>query len=182
MLAGQCEDALFTGGSCFGQGASCQGNIVVKPAPSHFLSSDEADVRLSRYGLRVAARLSECTDALAPDISERLRVAREQAVERARLGRRVAGRTATSSAVDAGGTLTLGGDEGSGGFLSLLARWLPIALLVAGLIGIQDLQQRFVASATAEVDGDLLADDLPPAAYGDPGFAEFLKSPPAAAD
>jgi hypothetical protein len=53
---------------------------------------------------------------------------------------------------------------------------LPLAMLVAGLVFIQhhhDLQQIEVA---AEIDSALLADDLPPAAYGDPGFSEFLRS------
>jgi hypothetical protein len=31
--------------------------------------------------------------------------------------------------------------------------------------------------AAAEVDAVLLADDLPPEAYADPGFGEFLKLP-----
>ena len=30
----------------------------------------------------------------------------------------------------------------------------------------------------AEIDAALLADDLPPKAYSDAGFAEFLKTPP----
>ena len=33
-------------------------------------------------------------------------------------------------------------------------------------------------AAAAEVDAALLADDLPPEAYTDPGFGEFLKAPP----
>jgi hypothetical protein len=32
--------------------------------------------------------------------------------------------------------------------------------------------------AAAEFDAQLLADDLPPAAFSDPGFAEFLRSAP----
>jgi hypothetical protein len=35
--------------------------------------------------------------------------------------------------------------------------------------------------AAAEIDAALLADDLPPAAYSDPGFLAFLKNPPATA-
>jgi hypothetical protein len=49
-------------------------------------------------------------------------------------------------------------------------------VLVAGLVFIQhhhDLQQIAVA---AEIDSALLADTLPPAAYSDPGFSEFLRS------
>jgi hypothetical protein len=156
----------------------------VKSASAQLLSPDAVEARLSRYGLRVAAHLSEHAAALPADIGERLRVAREQAVERARTGHHAVGRLSAAPTVtgNGGGSLTLGSGDGEGGFLSVLARWVPIALLVAGLIGIQDLQQRFVASATAEIDGDILADDLPPAAYGDPGFAEYLKMPPVAAD
>jgi hypothetical protein len=32
------------------------------------------------------------------------------------------------------------------------------------------------ASELAEVDAALLTDDLPPSAYADPGFVQFLKS------
>jgi len=32
--------------------------------------------------------------------------------------------------------------------------------------------------AAAEVDSQLLADALPPSAYTDPGFAEYLRSTP----
>lgn len=156
----------------------------MKSAPTLDLSAPASEARLARYGLRVAAHLSEHSADLPADIGERLRVAREQAVERARASRRAAGRLSAAPTVagNGGGTLTLGSGDGNGGFLSILARWVPIALLIAGLIGIQDLQQRFVTSATAEIDGDILTDDLPPSAYGDPGFAEFLKMPPAAAD
>lgn len=150
----------------------------MKPASARYLSSDASEARLARYGLRVAAHLSERNADFPADIGERLRIAREQAVERARASRRPVGRVAAADTAGSGGTLTLGGDDGNGGLFSQLVRWLPIALLLAGLVGVQDLQQRFVTSAAAEVDGDLLADDLPPAAYGDPGFAEFLKAPP----
>lgn len=156
----------------------------MKPAPTPNLSAEASEARLARYGLRVAAHLSEHSADLPADIGERLRVAREQAVERAHASRRAVGRLSAAPTVagGGGGSLTLGSGDGEGGFLSMLARWVPIALLVAGLIGIQDLQQRFVASATAEIDGDILSDDLPPSAYGDPGFAEYLKMPPVTAD
>ena len=57
-----------------------------------------------------------------------------------------------------------------------LASAFPLVVLAAGLVLIQhhhDLQQIAVA---AEIDSALLADDLPPTAYGDPGFTEFLRS------
>jgi hypothetical protein len=42
------------------------------------------------------------------------------------------------------------------------------------------IQQQHVneqIAAAAEIDADLLTDALPPSAYGDAGFLEFLKAP-----
>ena len=60
------------------------------------------------------------------------------------------------------------------GLLSLL----PLLALIAGLVLIQSEHVRRQVAAVAEVDADLLLDDLPPSAYSDPGFVEFLKHPP----
>ena len=43
------------------------------------------------------------------------------------------------------------------------------------LIQQQHLEQQIAAAA--EIDTDLLTDALPPTAYGDAGFVEFLKAP-----
>jgi hypothetical protein len=79
----------------------------------------------------------------------------------------------------AGATLTWPGapsDGGSGWWLKLGAL-LPLVALVAGLMLIQDWHGSNQVSAAAEIDASLLSDDLPPSAYSDPGFVEFLKSP-----
>jgi hypothetical protein len=55
---------------------------------------------------------------------------------------------------------------------------LPLLVLVAGLLLIQDGQTRMQVSIAAEVDEALLGDDLPITAYRDPGFSEFLKAAP----
>ena len=52
----------------------------------------------------------------------------------------------------------------------------PLALLVLGLAGIAHVHDKAQIAAVAEVDAALLSDDLPPAAYTDPGFAEYLKT------
>jgi hypothetical protein len=56
-----------------------------------------------------------------------------------------------------------------------LASALPLVVLVAGLVLIQQYHDREQITAAAEIDSALLADELPPAAYGDPGFSEFLR-------
>jgi hypothetical protein len=51
---------------------------------------------------------------------------------------------------------------------------MPLCLLVAGLLLIQHGQWYEQILAAAEVDTALLSDNLPPAAYSDPGFSEYL--------
>ena len=121
----------------------------------------------ARYALRVAARLSERSDELPHDIGERLRFAREQALARARVAR-----GAASSAARSGGAAVLGG-----GWWPRLAAALPVLALAAALVLVQTDQQDEQLRAAIETDAALLADDLPPSAYTDPGFAEFLKAP-----
>jgi hypothetical protein len=55
---------------------------------------------------------------------------------------------------------------------------LPLLVLALGLYLIQQEHGRSQVSAAADVDAILLADDLPPDAYSDAGFLEFLKLPP----
>lgn len=126
----------------------------------------------ARIGLRVAARLSQGAMALDGDIGERLRFAREQALERARAVRAAEGRAAV--AVGASGAAVLGG---GGNWWIKLGSVLPLVALAAGLFFIQYLHSEAQIETAAEIDAELLADDLPPAAYNDAGFAEFLKAP-----
>ena len=48
----------------------------------------------------------------------------------------------------------------------------PLLALVAGLVLIQSEHVRRQVAAAAEIDADLLHDDLPPAAYRAPGVGE----------
>ena len=47
---------------------------------------------------------------------------------------------------------------------------------MAGLVAINIIQDDDRTSELAEVDAALLTDDLPPDAYADPGFVQFLKT------
>ncbi len=58
-----------------------------------------------------------------------------------------------------------------------IASTLPLVILLAGLWGISDWYRQEQVQAAADVDVALLSDDLPPAAYADPGFEEYLRTP-----
>jgi hypothetical protein len=135
----------------------------------------ELEALEARLALRMTARLTERTAGLPQDVTERLRFAREQALQRAQAARAVASTTAPVGNGD--GTLSLGSPQRGTGWWVQLAAWMPLVVLVAGLVLIQRLHVQSQISAAAEIDASILADDLPPAAYSDPGFVEFLKTP-----
>ena len=53
---------------------------------------------------------------------------------------------------------------------------LPLAILVAGLIGFSELESMREADEVAELEAAVLADDVPISAYADRGFGVFLKN------
>jgi len=129
----------------------------------------------SRYALRVAARLSAQSDLTSRDLGERLRFARERALDHARAAR--AGAPSPVLQTSGGGVLALGsGRRWTSPWWVKLGSALPLLALVAGLVLIQNQHVRAQVAAAAEVDFDLLVDELPPTAYGDRGFLEFLKA------
>lgn len=128
------------------------------------------------FGLRIAARLNSASLDLPHDISERLRAARTRAVA-ARLKPQTQLQTSTGLVHQNGAALlNFGGDEGLN-IWSRLASLLPLIALVAGLALIQNIMDDDRANELAEIDSALLVDDLPPSAYADPGFLQFLKNP-----
>ncbi len=123
-----------------------------------------------QYGRRVVARLSEGSQALPHEVAERLRAARVRAIAVRKpepIPRRV--RSFALAGFGNGGKEHLG-------FWGRLASALPVVVLAAGLVAMNLIQNELRASEVAEVDAALLTDDLPPAAYADPGFAQFLKT------
>jgi hypothetical protein len=128
----------------------------------------------ARLALRIAAQLNERAEQIPHDIGERLRVARQQALDRARALRKFAPVPAADGYNQRDATLTLGG--GPSWWLRA-ASLLPLAMLAAGLVLIQHRYVEQQIEAAAEIDAALLTDELPPQAYRDPGFAEFLKGP-----
>lgn len=150
-------------------------------SPNHSSLSVDLDARAARFGQRVAASLNERTAELPHDVTERLRFAREQALARATQARaaRTAVSTPSPAVVQVGATLALGGGSPGtgtdGGLWAKLVSALPLLALLAGLLLMQQGQIHEQIVAAAEVDTALLSDNLPPAAFSDPGFAEFLR-------
>lgn len=133
------------------------------------------ETQQAQLGMRVAARLNEGASALPHDISERLRVSREQALSRTRQLRLQPAAADSAVGITKGGAAVLG--HGPRRWWLGIASSAPLAVLVAGLVTIQLWTEREQVLAAAEIDAVLLADDLPPNAYTDPGFREFLKAP-----
>ena len=137
-------------------------------------SGAAVDALEGRFAIRVVAQLSEQALHVTPDISERLRAGREQALERARAVRAMQA-DKSNVAVTPAGAAILGG--AARGWWVTLGSALPLLALLAGLVLIQRWYADEQIAAAAEIDAALLSDDLPPKAYSDAGFVEFLKTP-----
>lgn len=130
----------------------------------------------NRFGLRVAAHLSSGADALPHDIGERLRVAREQAVARRKQPVVAVHRRSAAALLRSGSSAVLGrGDDGLG-FWGRLASATLVLAMAAGLVAINIVQDDDRLTEVANLDAALLTDDLPPEAYADPGFLQYLKT------
>ena len=124
----------------------------------------------TRFGARVAAHLEKGSLELPHNIIERLRAGRMRALS----SRRV-----TELQLE---PVFAGAPVGSGnlsahtpGFWIRASALLPLLALILGLMAIGAIQDQERAFELAEVDAELLTADLPPTAYTDPGFLQFLK-------
>jgi hypothetical protein len=125
------------------------------------------------FGRAVTARLTEGAQDMPRDITERLKAARAQAVAK----RRVASVQVVAHEVSiSGGQAALQFGDADGGWWNRIGSLLPLLALVAGLIFIAVLQDDMRAREVADVDSELLIDELPPAAYTDPGFTQYLRA------
>ena len=113
------------------------------------------------FAHQVKQHLDASVRALPSDKLERLRAVREQALARQR---KVSG-------------LQLAGAGGTGevGHFEWVANLLPVAVLAAGLLGISYWHQNNRAEENADIDTQMLVDELPPSAYADKGFAVWIR-------
>lgn len=129
------------------------------------------------FAYQVKRHLNESVRAIPADKADRLRAAREQALARQKqpaVASKLAGAGAIQ--VSGGGVASISGAE-SGGFngFEWLAHLLPVAVLAAGLIGISYWHQNNRAQENADIDTQMLIDELPPSAYADKGFVAWIK-------
>ena len=109
---------------------------------------------------KIKQHLNQSLRAVPADKTERLRAARERALARQRKG--------------SGAKLVA-----AGGFQFAYSEWIghlvPLTVLAAGLIGISYWHQSNRAEENADIDMQMLVDELPPQAYADKGFGVWIK-------
>ena len=135
---------------------------------------NRADILQDRFALKATSYLSAGAADLPYDISERLRAARMQAVAK----RKIASTQTAGGMVNNGGgsaALSWGSSDGLG-WWGRIGSVVPLIALVVGMLTINSIQSDNRAQEIAEVDAALLTDDLPPAAFADAGFVQFLKT------
>jgi len=142
------------------------------------------DIAADRFGRKIAARLNEGEAALPYVVTERLRASREQALS---VRKRCAATMAQPAQLEAAHAIQIGADGsatmGTGPASGWMPQWLrqaltalPIAAMVAGIAFISMQEDTSTTVEVAEMDTALLTDALPPDAYTDPGFIEFLQN------
>ena len=134
-------------------------------------STPDITADMDLWGQTLAAQLNVSSQDLGHDISERLRVSRQLALKSRPMPQRL---MRHNLAVQANGTLSGLPDEGLN-LWRILGSALPLLALVLGLMLIQSLQRDLAETDIAALDSALLLDELPPDAYTDPGFVQFMK-------
>ncbi len=127
---------------------------------------------LDPLGRQLAQALTRHSGELTHDVNERLRFARQQALA----VRKPDAASAVLGLRQSNGSLTLASTPSEGlNLWNILGSTLPLLALTAGLITITWINRENTVAELAEIDSALLVDELPPSAYTDPGFAQFLK-------
>lgn len=134
------------------------------------------DALHDRQGLKLASYLHEGTADLPHDITERLRASREQALTQHQAVRlRLALRPIAAGSVTMASAQDASGDADQMSWWARAGSALPLVALALGLLVINAMQNNDRARELADIDAALLTDELPPAAFADRGFIEFLK-------
>ena len=123
-------------------------------------------------GKRLATMLDDNTD-LSYEVTERLRAARTRALSIRRITQP---QLQTAQEIQAqNGLALLKFPSQIQLFFQTFGSLIPLLGLVAGLVLIHEFHNDQSALELAEIDSALLIDDLPPNAYTDPSFLDYLK-------
>lgn len=124
---------------------------------------------VDQFGLTTATLLRQGAQSLPAGIKDRLYAARLKALSVRKLGKVRVQKRALA--------MTTGNwSSGSGSLWDTVGWAAPLIVLVFGLIGITQWQENSRINDIAEVDAALLTDEVPPDAYADSGFMQFLKN------
>ena len=115
-----------------------------------------------RVAYQIKRHLNSSLDGINAGKLERLRASREQALTKQKRG--------TAMAVAGGGNFNFAGF----GF-GWLPQVVPLLVLLVGLLSMSYWHQNRYTEELAEIDAQMLVDELPPSAYLDRGFDSWLK-------
>ncbi|HEY8606830.1 MAG TPA: DUF3619 family protein [Noviherbaspirillum sp.] len=127
------------------------------------------NTRELNFAYKVRHALNENLETIPAPAAERLVAARRIALSRRKTA--VAAPVLLVRQVFAGAR---GRSGGSHPWLAAAAAMLPAIVLVAGLASIIQYEEQRRIADTAEIDAEMLADELPLSAYLDNGFNAFL--------
>jgi hypothetical protein len=127
------------------------------------------------FGKRIASYLDQGNQQLSYEITERLRAARTRAIASRRVNQ-FEFNTAQDVQVQSNGSIRLPFPSKMNDIYSLIFSFIPLICLAAGLMMLYEFHNDQTALELAEIDSALLIDDLPPQAYTDPAFVDFLKN------
>lgn len=146
------------------------------------------DSSVDQFGRKIAARLTAGEADLPYVVTERLRASREQALsvrkrDALQIERSLQEAALHTIQLGADGSATLGSTPSGMGWgvpqwLRTALTALPIAAMVAGIAFVGVQQDSSTTTAVAELDTELLTAPLPPDAYTDAGFIQYLQSQP----
>ena len=126
-------------------------------------------------GKRLATYLEQGNQQLPYEVTERLRAARARALSSLRVTQ-TEQKNADDLQVQSNGSLRLPFPSKPHDFYNLVVSFIPLICLAAGLMLLYEFHNDQTALYLAEIDSALLIDDLPPQAYTDPAFVDFLKN------
>lgn len=131
-----------------------------------------------RVAQHVTAVLTRSNEVLPHDLKERLRAARVRAVLARKKPLALVRTSVRLGTVlnNTQGTLSLGDGSADKPARQWLLGLVPIVILSIAMMMVSDNLQTLRSMEIAEVDAAILVDDLPPEAYADPGFLQFVKN------